>query len=98
MTLLRFLDFLKMDKWKDPAYRAYDVRAYMGQTRLVKAMRRVGHTCPFALNQALANYGYKFCGTIEDLNTALCEWYVWERIALREITHWPFRKGRNNNA
>jgi hypothetical protein len=98
MSLLRFIEFLKSDKMADPAYRAYDLRYQISKTRLAKAMRRVGYSCPFDLRQALINHECEYQGTIEEMNTELCEWYVLERITMGEVGMWPYRAGQGPKA
>lgn len=94
MTFRRLIDYINMDRWGDPAYRAYDLQRGLGPTRTAKALKAVGYSyiepglaLP-ALHNDLKEHGV-YC---EDLVRTLCEWYVWQRLTDGVIPKWPLRR------
>lgn len=93
MTLQRLIDYIEMDRGADPAYRAYDLRAYYSAGGVAKALKKLGYDASepnMALWQVWAALNARDVHCSE-LPQTVYEWYVWQRLNDREIRQWPMR-------
>lgn len=93
MKLQQLIDYIGMDRWGDPAYRAYDLRAYYSPKGVKRALRFLGYSGAepnMLLWQVWADLNARNVHCAE-LPQTVYEWYVWQRLSDGELRQWPMR-------
>lgn len=93
MKLQQLIDYINMDRWADPAYRAYDLGQWYSAKAVGRALKYLGYSGSepnMLLWQVWADLNARNVQCSE-LPQTLYEWYVWQRLNNGEIRVWPKR-------